>query len=139
MIRDPFNPKFVFHAPVVVDDPTRPLDRARFVRYVEGAIAAWSFENGIDPAATPTVRDVAIEVLEPCAAPSMRIDLWVEALDATSCVYGFLCSSDDGLVPYARGEETVVKIDPRSRRPAAWSPAFRQTQERLMKDLPGFA
>ena len=36
MIRDLFNPKFVFTAPVVNDDPTRPLDRKRFVGYVDG-------------------------------------------------------------------------------------------------------
>jgi acyl-CoA thioesterase FadM len=140
MIRDVFNPKFVFHSTITSPDPIQPLDRARFIRHVERAIAAWNRENGIDPALATVARDAAIEVLEPCAGPdSMRIDLWVESLDATSCVYGFFCSSEDGLVPYARGEETVTKIDPLLNRPATWSADFRHTQELLMKDLPAFA
>lgn len=138
MIRDLFNPKFVFTAPVVNDDPTHPLDRKRFVGYVENAIVAWNAENGIDTN-VPVIRDAAIEVLEPCLGDRLRVDLWVENLDDTSCVYGFLCSSEDGLVPYARGEETITKLDPQSKRPAAWSPAFRHTHEMLMKDLPAFA
>lgn len=139
MIRDPFNPKFVFNTMVVNDDPTRPLDRRRFVGYVDRAIAAWNLENGIDTNGVPVLRDANIEVLEPCLEQSMRIDLWVEDLNETSCVYGFTCSSDDGVIPYARGEETVTKIDPASQRPCAWSPAFRHTHELLMKDLPAFA
>jgi acyl-CoA thioesterase FadM len=138
MIRDLFNPKFVFTAPVVNDDHARPFDRKRFVDYVERAIVAWNLENGIDPN-VPVIRDAALEMLEPCFGDSIRVDLWVETLDATSCVYGFLCSSEDGLVPYARGEETITKLDPQSHRPCAWSPAFRHTHEMLMKDLPAFA
>ena len=139
MIRAPFNPKFVFNAPVVNDDPTRPLDRKRFVGYVERAIVAWNLENGIDANSVPVIRDAAVELLEPCVGETMRVDLWVETLDSTSCVYGFLCSSEDGCVPFARGEETITKIDPQSKRPTAWSPAFRHTHEMLMKDLPAFA
>jgi acyl-CoA thioesterase FadM len=139
MLTDPFNPKFVFTAPVVNDDPTRPLDRRRFVGYVERAIAAWNLENGIDTKNVPLIRDAAIEVLEPCLGETMRVDLWVETLEDFSCVYGFTCSSEDGLVPYARGEETVMKLDPQSHRPAPWSSAFRHTHELLMKDLPAFA
>lgn len=139
MIRDLFNPKFVFTAPVVNDDSTRPLDRKRFVGYVERAIVAWNLENGIDTNNVPVIRDAAVELLEPCVGETMRVDLWVENLDSTSCVYGFLCSSEDGVVPYARGEETITKIDPQSQRPTAWSPAFRHTHEMLMKDLPAFA
>ena len=136
---DLFNPKFVLVAPVINDDPTRPLDRAAFAGFVERAIAAWNLENGIDPKSVPTVRDAAVELLEPCVGDAMRIDIWVEHLDETSCVYGFLCSSEDGRVPYARGEETITKLDPQSKRPAAWSPAFRHTHEMLMKELPAFA
>jgi len=139
MIRDLFNPKFVFTAPVINDDPTRPLDRKRFVGYVERAIVAWNLENGIDTNNAPVIRDAAVELLEPCLGETMRVDLWVENLDSTSCVYGFLCSSEDGVVPFARGEETITKIDPQSQRPTAWSPAFRHTHEMLMKDLPAFA
>jgi len=139
MVTDVFNPKFVVYSPVLNDDPTRPLARAEFAAHVERAIAAWCLENGIDPKGAPTVRDAAVELLEPCVGDTMRIDLWVEDLGDTSCVYGFLCSSKDGVVPYARGEETITKIDPQSKRPAPWSAAFRHTHEMLLKDLPAFA
>ena len=139
MIRDPFNPKFVFNAPVVNDDPTRPLDRKRFVAYVERAIVAWNLENGIDASSVPVIRDAAIELLEPCVGEPMRVDLWVENLDSTSCVYGFLCSNENGSVAYARGERTIVKLDPASHKPAPWTDTFRATHRELLKQLPAYA
>ena len=69
----------------------------------------------------------------------MRIDLWVERLGNTSCVYGFLCSSPDGNVAYARGDRTIVKVDPRSFRPAPWSAPFRERHSELVKSLPAYA
>ena len=69
----------------------------------------------------------------------MRIDLWVEHLGNTSCVYGFVCSSADGRVPYARGERTIVKIDPASKRPAPWTERFRSAHKDLVKDLHAYA
>ncbi len=134
MTTDLFNPKFVFHTTAPA-----PLDHDACVTQIERAIIAWNLENGLDPKGVPTHRDAAVELLEPCNGGALRVDLWVEDLDMTSCVYGFLCSSEDGLVPYARGEERVTRIDECSKRPAAWSSAFRHTQEMLMKDLPAFA
>ena len=124
MIRDPFNPKFVFTAPVVSDEP--------MVSYVERAIVAWNRENGIDAASVTVTHDAAVEILGTCLGDSVRVDLWVEELEDKACVYGFTCSSEDGVVPYARGEETVTSR-------GAWSAAFRHTHEMLMKDLPAFA
>ena len=54
----------------------------------------------------------------------MRVDVWVERLGTTSCVYGFVCSNESGTVGYARGERTIVKLDPASHRPAPWTDAF---------------
>ncbi len=135
MTTDLFNPKFVFHSSAA----DSLLDRDAVLGQIERAIVAWNIENGIDPKGVATRRDATVELLEPCTGGGMRVDLWVEDLDATSCVYGFLCSSEDGLIPYARGEERITKIDPASKRPAAWSSAFRHTQEMLRKDLPAFA
>jgi hypothetical protein len=42
-------------------------------------------------------------------------------------------------VPYARGERTVVNIDPSSHQPERWSSAFRVSHTELLKDLPAYA
>jgi len=144
------NPRFSWTSPVHFDelDPMLMLHNARFPAHVERAISAWYHANGRtwqrDPARNPdqfhVVRDLHIEYLHPFFGPgSMRIDIWVEHLGNTSCSYGFLCSSDDGKVPYARGKRTIVKVDPATHRPAPWSDFFRQAHERLRKDLPAYA
>src|SRR6185436_15646832 len=73
------------------------------------------------------------------AETALRIDLWVQDLDDYTCTYGFLCSSQDGRVPHARGERSVVNLDPATRRPTAWSRSFRSAHAELMKDLPAYA
>src|SRR5438874_2326584 len=70
---------------------------------------------------------------------TMRIDLWVDRIGTTSCVYAFLCSSTDGSVAYARGERTIVKVDPRSLRPSPWTEPFRARHSALVKSLPAYA
>ena len=124
------NPKFVFYSPLrnVLSDP---LD---LVEHVDHAIIA------LDGRA-PAGGDCAIEQLAPVSFDenALRVDLWVNELDDFTCTYGFLCSSEDGRVPHARGERSVVNIDPASRRPQKWSPDFRVAHEELLKDLPAYA
>jgi acyl-CoA thioester hydrolase len=150
MVRDSINPKFVYHSPVHFDelDPMQMLHNARFAAHVERAVSAWYMTSGkkweLSVADNPdqfhVVRELRIEYLNPVIGPgTMRIDVWVERLGTTSCVYGFLCSSEDGRTPYARGERTIVKIDPASRRPAPWTEFFRDRHITLLKDLPAYA
>jgi len=147
---DLFNPKFTYMSPVHFDelDAMRMLHNSRFPAHVERAVSAWFAATGhrwqLDPSDNPdqfhVVRDLHIEYLNPFIGPgTMRVDIWVEELGNTSCVYGFLCASEDGRTPYARGERTVVKIDPQSHRPSPWTPAFREQQNALLKDLPAYA
>ncbi|HYS52568.1 MAG TPA: hotdog domain-containing protein [Thermoanaerobaculia bacterium] len=147
---DELNPKFTWLSPVHFDelDPMQMLHNARFPAHVERATAAWFHANGrtwnLDVASNPdqfhVVRELRIEYLNPLLGPgSMRIDLWVEHLGKTSCVYGFLCSSSDGKIPYARGARTVVKVDPASKRPIPWTDHFRNVHTELLKNLPAYA
>jgi acyl-CoA thioester hydrolase len=124
------------------------LHNSRFPAHVERAVSAWYFANGgtwrLDANDNPdqfhVVRDIRIEYLNPVLGPgSMRVDIWVERLGNTSCSYGFLCSSDDRKVPYARGLRTIVKVDPLSHRPASWTESFRRAHSELLKDLPAYA
>jgi hypothetical protein len=120
------NPKFVFYSPVA-----RSADVAE---HVDRAIIA------LDGRA-PMGGDAVIEPLAPVSVneATLRVELWVNDLDDYTCTYGFLCSSEDGRVPHARGERRVVSIDPGSHKPAPWSREFRATHEELLKDLPAYA
>jgi acyl-CoA thioester hydrolase len=144
------NPRFEYLSPVHFDelDPMQMLHNSRFAAHVERAVGAWYAANGgtweLDPANNPdqfhVVRDLHIEFLNPVVGlGTVRIELWVESIGKTSCVYGFLFTSPDGRVPFARGERTIVKIDRGSMRPTPWTERFRDTHSNLLKNLPAYA
>lgn len=123
------NPKFVFLSPVRSTD----LALEQLSEHVDHAIIA------LDGRA-PVGGDLTIEALQPViGAEALRVELWVNDLTDFTCCYGFLVSSKDGRVPYARGERVVVNVDPASRRPEKWSSGFRASHEELLKDLPAYA
>jgi acyl-CoA thioester hydrolase len=140
------NPKFVHYAEIHFDelDPMQMLHNSRFACHVERAISALYASRGRkwerDPADNPdqfhVVRDLHIEYLSPFIGTGrMRIETWVEKLGTTSCVYGFVCSSEDGRVAHARGERTIIKIDPQSHRPSPWTESFRAGHSHFVKDF----
>lgn len=118
------NPKFVFFSPV-----RHPVTSAEgLIEHVDHAIIALD-------ARAPLGGSFTLEQLEPAAgATTLRVDLWVNDLDDYTCTYGFLISSENGRVPYARGERSMVNANARP-----WSPRFRAAHVELMKDLPAFA
>jgi len=127
MIDDVLNPKFV-HFSRVADlelDPFRRLAKDGLVAHIDVAIDAWGCPCGV------AASDLTIELLEPVIGnQTLRIDLWVESIANKSCTYGFICSSENGNVAYARGERTIV------------SPAdarFQKYNAALLKDLPAYA
>ena len=135
-LADDLTPRFAYLSDVHFDelDPMQMLHNSRFAAHVERAIISWYHSLGKtwrrDPADNPdqfhVVRDLHIEYLTPFIGPGrMRIDVWLERLGNTSCVYGFTCSNEQGTVGYARGERTIVKLDPASHRPSPWSEQFR--------------
>lgn len=121
------NPKFLFFSPVRSAD----VDLSE---HVDHAIIA------LDGRA-PLGGDVVLEKLEAVApdAATLRVELWVNDLDDYTCTYGYLVSSENGRTPHARGERTVVSVDPASHRPQKWSRDFRHAHEELLKDLPAYA
>ena len=135
-LADDLNPSFVYLSEVHFDDldAMQMLHNSRFAAHVERAITAWYAALGKtwrpniaeNPDQFHVVRDLHIEYLHPFIGTGrMRIDVWLERLGTTSCVYGFACSNEKGTVGYARGERTIVKLDPASHRPAPWSDQFR--------------
>ena len=120
------NPKFHFFSPI----RTSVADLAE---HVDHAIIA------LDGRA-PIGGDWSIERLNPVNdADVLRVELWVSDLADYTCTYGFVVSDEKGSVAYARGERTVVNIDPRSQAPQKWSREFRVAHTELLKDLPAYA
>ena len=123
-------------------DPMAMLHNARFAAHVERAITSfyltsgkrWELNVADNPDQFHVVRELRIEYLNPVVGPrNMRIDVWVERLGTTSCTYGFMCRSTDGKVDYARGERTIVKVDPNTHRPAPWTDFFRDHHATLVR------
>jgi hypothetical protein len=109
---------------VFLDDSINPRyvhfsSAASVAAAVDRAIRAWTRNL------SPIDGGLSVESLEPIAGP-IRVDLWVEQLDDSACTYAFLVSSENGNVPHARGERTVLA--PRSARNAE-----------LLKELPAYA
>lgn len=145
-----FNPKFIFHSSIHFDelDPMGMLHNARFAYHVERAIVAyysslgrrWERNVADNPDQFHVVRDLHLEYLTPFFGPgTMRIAVWVEKLGTTSCVYGFLCTNEEGTIAHARGERTIIKLDPQSMRPAPWTSLFRSAHAELQRDLRAYA
>ncbi|HEX7152448.1 MAG TPA: hypothetical protein VF618_13250 [Thermoanaerobaculia bacterium] len=128
-LHDALNPKFLFFSPVGSDT----LDSRGLAEHIDRAIIAL---DGRAPLAGDCVAELMNAVLGPT---TLRIDLWVESLDRWSCTYGFTVSNEEGTCAFARGERTVINIDPRSHQPAPWSPAFVASHAELQKDLPALA
>ena len=123
---DPLNPKFTFFSPA--HDA-----KVNLAEHVDHAIIA------LDGRA-PLAGDCCIEQLGAVTGPAtLRVDLWVEDLGQFDVTYGFLVSNHNGSVAYARGERTVLNVDPRSHAPAPWTQSFRASHAGLTKDLPAYA
>ena len=124
-MNDFLNPKFVFFSPV---QETQPVEE-----HVDHAIIALDGRAPIGGA-------WSVEQLNPViASPAIRVELWVNDIDDSTCTYGFLACSEDGRVPYARGERSVVCVDPASGVPSKWTRDFRDAHAELRKDLPAYA
>ncbi len=143
---DGLNPRFVFLSPVFLDEfsgaPRLPHDR--LVEHIAAAADAFHTGEGSGRHCTTdevsVIRDIALEKLNPVTtAGTLRVDVWLDRLDENSCTYGFVCSSEDGLTPHARGERTVVKLDPALLRPMPWSPGFVEEHSKFLRTLHAYA
>ena len=133
---------FTFKSFVYFDelDPMQMLHNARFAAHVERAVLSWYMTSGKkweanvadNPDQFHVVRELRIEYLNPVGPGPMHVDIWVERLGTTSCQYGFRCASEDGRTEYAKGQRTIVKIDPETKRPSAWTEFFRNHHAPLM-------
>ncbi len=142
---DGLNPRFVYLSPVFLDELSAgQLPNDRLAAHLSAAVDAFHTGKGCGRHCTgdevSVVRDILVEHLNPVtAAGTLRVDVWLDHLDENSCSYGFLCSSQDGLTPYARGERTVVKLDPALLRPSPWSSGFVEEHSKFLRTLHAYA
>ncbi len=143
---DGLNPRFVCHTPVFLDEfaTAETLSHQSLSAKIAGAVDAFHTGEGRSKHRTGdevnVIRDMTVEYLNPVrSAGEVRIDVWLERLDDSSCTYGFLCSSADQRTPHARGERTIVKLDPELLRPSTWSPEFLEAQSKLVRSLHAYA
>src|SRR6476469_6397360 len=102
LLDDGLTPKFVFLSPVFLDelDAHGQLSSERLSAHIQTAVDTFHTRTGEE---VNVVRDLRIEFLDPVtAAGELRIDVWLDAIDATTCTYGFTCSSADGRMAHGR-------------------------------------
>lgn len=133
---------FTYRQPVYFDDldALQMLHNARYAVYVERATTAfyeslgkfWEQNVADNPDQFHVVREIHVEFLAPFnGTGELRVGLWLEHLGATSCTYGFRCTSGAADVVHARGRRTIVRLDPVAFRPTPWTDWFRTAHEQL--------
>lgn len=109
------------------------LERARIAWY-ESLGHAWALDSSHNPDQVHVARELRLEYVAPVRGTgTMRIELWVERMGRTSCVYGFRFADAEGSITYARGIQAIVKLDRDSGRPAPWTDGFRAAHERILR------
>lgn len=122
---------FVWDSPVYFDelDLNGTLHNARFALHVERAQSAlfeslgkeWASFADRDPDLHYVVREFHIEFHQAFTAPGvLRVEITADKIGTTSARYGFRCGD------YASGYRVIVKIDPETGRPAAWTDWYRE-------------
>jgi acyl-CoA thioester hydrolase len=80
------------------------------------------------------VREFTITYLAPIRGTgAIGVHFWIERLGETSATYGFRFLSADGRTVYAQGQRAIVRLDPATLRPTAWTRAARDVAATLTR------
>ena len=110
------------------------LHNARYLLLIERTIGAFWQRLGwggtLDMQKNPDqfhmVRANHIEYLRPIRGTGeVRVRVWIEKLGRTSLTFGFSVMPMDEDVDCATGSRVLVRVEPQSRTPTAWTDAFR--------------
>jgi acyl-CoA thioester hydrolase len=108
------------------------LHNARYAIHVERAMTSWFHSVDPDPSdSVVVVRQYDIEFLRPFTQErgELVIECGLGRLGTTSAVFTFRAVSypEDGIeIEHAHGVRAIVKVDPKTLRPAPWSARFRE-------------
>ena len=64
----------------------------------------------------------------------VAVHFWLEGFGETSAEYGFRFLSPDHATLYAEGRRAIVRLDPATLRPAAWTESARAVAATLLRD-----
>jgi acyl-CoA thioester hydrolase len=67
------------------------------------------------------------------------VHFWLERFGETSGVYGFRFLSPDDRTVYAEGRRTIIRLDPATMRPTAWTESARAVAATLLRGSAGAA
>ncbi|MBB5871175.1 acyl-CoA thioester hydrolase [Allocatelliglobosispora scoriae] len=124
-------------------DASGLMHNARYALVLERVLSIYwarfgfSYEGGLPTSSdvVSAVREFSITYHVPIRGTGpVDVHFWVEKLGGSSAVYGFrFLSADHGTV-HAEGRRVMVKFDPRTGRPDAWTPAGREVAAGLAKE-----
>ncbi len=111
------------------------LHNARYLLLFEHAIGSFWRQMGwagvLDFNSHPDqyhlVRANHLEYIRPVVGTGqVRVRVWVERLGKTSLTFGLRVMPLDEDIDHCNGRRVVVRVDPETKRPTAWTPAFRE-------------
>jgi acyl-CoA thioester hydrolase len=80
------------------------------------------------------VREFNITYLRPIrGAGEVLVHFWLNHMGQSSAEYGFRFLSSDRQTCYAEGRRAIVRLDPATLRPTAWTESAREVGESLLK------
>lgn len=116
-------------------DAMHMLHNARFFIHMERTASSflrdigrqWETNVADNPDQFSVVKTQTIDYRVPfLGTGELRVEMTIAKLGRTSCSLRFLFTNPDATVVYAKGERTIVKLDPVSLRPVPWTPEFRE-------------
>jgi acyl-CoA thioester hydrolase len=134
--------RFRYRSHVFFDelDAMAVLHNARYPIHMERATSAlhhslgdfWRTDVTENPDQFHVVRELSVEYLAPLRGGEVDIEVWVERLGTTSCVYRYRFVDGDRV--HARGRRAVVKVDAATLRPVPWSERFLESHRPLVEE-----
>lgn len=115
-------------------DAFQVLHNARYLLLFERTIGAFWQRLGWGATLDPTLNPDQYHVVRANrfeydravrGVGEVRVRVWIEKLGTTSLTFGGLILPLDHDVPHARGERTVIRVDPATFRPVPWTAGFR--------------
>lgn len=118
-------------------DPFHILHNARYLLLFERTLGGFWQHMGLGwlqdealPDRFHFVRANTIEYLAPVRGTGdVRVRVWVDRIGETSLTFGFKLMPMHEDTEYARGTRTIVRVDPQTWRPTAWTDEFRARLE----------
>ncbi|HEY8379320.1 MAG TPA: thioesterase family protein [Nannocystis sp.] len=110
------------------------LHNARYLLLFEHAVGSfwrhlgWAgvLDFNSNPDQFHLVRANTIEYHRPVVGTGqVRVRVWIERLGRTSLTFGLRVMPMDEDIDHATGRRTVVRVDPKTKRPCPWTDGFR--------------